>query len=44
MKNKIELEIKGDWLTQHPTLSYWLEKEHEAWSELNIDFVLRVIP
>ena len=44
MKNKIELESKGDWLTQHPTLSYWLEKEHEAWSELNIDFVLRVIP
>ncbi|PRC95269.1 Ppx/GppA phosphatase family protein [Solimicrobium silvestre] len=44
MKSKIELEIKGEWLTQHPTLSYWLEKEHEAWSEINIDFVVRVTP
>ncbi len=44
MKNKIELEIKGAWLTQHPTLSYWLEKEREAWSEINMDFVLRVTP
>lgn len=44
MKSKIELEIKGDWLTQHPTLSYWLEKEHEAWTDVNVDFVLRVVP
>lgn len=44
MKNKIELEIKGAWLTQHPTLSYWIEKEREAWSEINVDFLLRVIP
>lgn len=44
MKNKIELDIKAEWLTLHPTLSYWLEKEHEAWSELNMDFVLRVTP
>lgn len=41
IKNKIELEVKGDWLMQHPTLSYWLEKEHEAWSEVKVDFVLR---
>ena len=44
MKSRIELEIKGSWLTQHPTLSYWLDKEREAWSEINIDFVLRVTP
>lgn len=44
MKSKIELEIKGEWLTQHPTLSYWLDKEREAWSEINVDFVLRVTP
>ncbi len=44
MKSKIELEIKGEWLVQHPTLSYWLEKEREAWSEINIDFGLRVTP
>ena len=44
MKSRIELDIKGAWLTQHPTLSYWLDKEREAWSEINIDFVLRVTP
>ena len=44
LKNRIELEIKGGWLTQHPTLSYWLDKEREAWSEIDIDFVLRVTP
>jgi exopolyphosphatase/guanosine-5'-triphosphate,3'-diphosphate pyrophosphatase len=42
MKSRIELEIKGDWLLQHPTLSYWLDKEREAWSEINVDFALRV--
>ncbi len=42
MKNKIELEIRQEWLTQHPTLSFWLEKERAAWSELNIDFMLRM--
>lgn len=41
MKNKIELEIKRNWLTQHPTLNYWLEKEHDAWSEIDVDFVLK---
>jgi len=41
IKSKIELEVKGDWLIQHPTLSYWLEKERDAWSELKVDFVLR---
>ncbi len=44
LKSRIELEIKGAWLTQHPTLSYWLDKEREAWSEIDIDFVLRVTP
>lgn len=42
MKSRIELDIKGDWLTSHPTLSYWLQKESECWSEVAVDFVLRV--
>lgn len=41
MKNKIELDIKSSWLVGHPTLSYWLDKEHDAWAEMNVDFVLR---
>jgi len=43
MKNKIELELKHAWLTDHPTLNYWLDKEREAWGEMNVDFVLRTI-
>ena len=44
MKSKIELDIKTEWLSQHPTLNYWLEKEREAWSEIHIDFILRLNP
>lgn len=44
MKNRIDLDIKGDWLTKHPTLSYWLQKEREYWAEVAIDFSLRVTP
>ena len=44
MKSRIELEIKQEWLEQHPTLNYWMEKEPEAWGELNVDFVVRTQP
>ena len=44
MKSRIELEIKQEWLEQHPTLNYWMEKEQEAWGELNVDFVVRTQP
>ena len=38
MRSKIELEVKPEWLARHPTVSYWLDKEREAWSEIGIDF------
>ena len=41
MKNRIELEIKRDWLAHHPTLSYWLEKEQEWWDDVGVDFSMR---
>jgi len=41
MKNRIELEIRRDWLPQHPTLSYWIEKEKEWWDQVGIDFSIR---
>lgn len=44
MKSKIELDIKTEWYSQHPTLSFWLEKEREAWSEIHVDLVLRCVP
>jgi exopolyphosphatase/guanosine-5'-triphosphate,3'-diphosphate pyrophosphatase len=41
MKNRIELEIRRDWLSEHPTLSYWIEKEQECWDEVGVDFSLK---
>jgi exopolyphosphatase/guanosine-5'-triphosphate,3'-diphosphate pyrophosphatase len=41
MKTRIELEIKREWVTHHPTVSYWMEKEQELWDEVGIDFSIR---
>ena len=42
MKNRIELEIKRDWMRNYPTVSYWMQKEQEWWSAVGIDFSIRV--
>jgi exopolyphosphatase/guanosine-5'-triphosphate,3'-diphosphate pyrophosphatase len=41
MKNKIELEIRRDWVASHPTLAFWIEKEQEFWDEVDVDFAVR---
>ena len=41
MKNRIELEIKGGWLSEHPTVSYWMEKECDLWREVGVDFSIK---
>ena len=41
MKNKIELEIKQDWVSLHPTVAFWLQKEIECWREVGVEFVVR---
>jgi exopolyphosphatase/guanosine-5'-triphosphate,3'-diphosphate pyrophosphatase len=41
MKNRIEIEIRRDWIRQHATLAYWIEKEQEWWDEAGIEFVVR---
>ncbi len=38
MKSRIELELKRDWVAQHPTVSYWLDKERGWWDEVGIEF------
>jgi exopolyphosphatase/guanosine-5'-triphosphate,3'-diphosphate pyrophosphatase len=43
MKSRIELEIRSDWVSQHPTVSYLLQKEREWWDELGIDFAVRTV-
>ena len=41
VKNRIELEIRREWVAEHPTLSYWLEKEQENWDEVGVDLTIR---
>ncbi|MES2049183.1 MAG: Ppx/GppA phosphatase family protein [Pseudomonadota bacterium] len=41
MKNRIELEMKQDWVSLHPTVAVWLQKEIECWREVGVEFVVR---
>lgn len=41
MKSRIELDIRRDWISDHPTVSYWIEKEQELWDEVGVDFSIR---
>ncbi len=43
MKNRIDLELKRDCVTSHPTLYYWMEKEQEFWDEVGVDFSVRTV-
>jgi exopolyphosphatase/guanosine-5'-triphosphate,3'-diphosphate pyrophosphatase len=43
MKNRIELEVRRDWLASHPTLAYWIEKEQQWWEEVDVDFSVRSV-
>jgi exopolyphosphatase/guanosine-5'-triphosphate,3'-diphosphate pyrophosphatase len=41
MKSRIELEIERDWADRHPTISYWLDKERDAWDEVGVQMIVR---
>lgn len=41
MKNRIELETTSEWMQDHPSVSYWIVKERELWTEVGFDFVVR---
>jgi len=41
MKNRIELEAERAWLSRHPTLAYWIEKERGAWDEIGVNLTLK---
>lgn len=41
MKNKIEMEIRQNWVALHPTIAFGLQKEIDAWREVGIDFIVR---
>lgn len=41
MKSRIELDIQQGWVTEHPTMSYWMQKEQEWWRDVGVEFVIR---
>lgn len=41
MKNRIELETKGGWMAEHPSVAYRLEKEAGSWNDVSVNFVVR---
>ncbi|PUA18967.1 Ppx/GppA phosphatase family protein [Glaciimonas sp. PCH181] len=41
MKSKIELDIKREWVANHPTATYWMEKEREWWREIGVEFAIK---
>jgi exopolyphosphatase/guanosine-5'-triphosphate,3'-diphosphate pyrophosphatase len=41
MRNRIDLEIKRDWVAHHPTVSFWIEREQELWDEVGVDFSIK---
>ncbi|UTY60245.1 Ppx/GppA phosphatase family protein [Massilia sp. erpn] len=43
MKNRIELELRREWVAEHPTVAYWMEKEQEFWDEVGVDLSIRAI-
>ncbi|PWF49359.1 Ppx/GppA phosphatase family protein [Massilia glaciei] len=44
MKSRIDLELRREWVSAHPTLSYWIEKEQEWWDEVGVDFSMKAVP
>ncbi|MGS0740837.1 Ppx/GppA phosphatase family protein [Glaciimonas sp. GG7] len=41
MKSKIELDIKREWIADHPTATYWMEKERDWWREIGVEFAIK---
>ena len=41
MKNRIDLELKRDWIEQHPTVSCWIEKERDCWAEIGVELAVK---
>ncbi|OWW20003.1 Ppx/GppA phosphatase family protein [Noviherbaspirillum denitrificans] len=41
MKNRIDLELRREWLDRHPTLAYWIEKERSCWEEVGVEMSVK---
>ena len=41
MKKTIELELRSDWVSQHPTVAFWMQRERDCWIDAGIDFTIK---
>jgi len=41
MKSRIELDMRSQWVAQHPTVHYWMQKEKAYWQDIGIDFAIQ---
>jgi exopolyphosphatase/guanosine-5'-triphosphate,3'-diphosphate pyrophosphatase len=42
MKSRIDVEIRRDLIADHPTVSYWMQKETESWLEVGTEFTMKL--
>jgi exopolyphosphatase/guanosine-5'-triphosphate,3'-diphosphate pyrophosphatase len=42
LNGRIQLDLPQYLLDEHPTLRYWIDREHDWWEEVDIDFKLRL--
>ncbi|EJM95968.1 Ppx/GppA phosphatase family protein [Herbaspirillum sp. YR522] len=42
LKSKIDIEIRRDYITDHPSISFWFQKEQEWWAGIGVDFGVKV--
>jgi exopolyphosphatase/guanosine-5'-triphosphate,3'-diphosphate pyrophosphatase len=41
MKNRIDIDINANWISDHPTIAYWIGKERAFWEEIGVGFSVR---
>lgn len=42
VKSRIEIDIPRAWIARHPTLSAWMDKEADAWSQAGFPMTVRL--
>ncbi|WDZ97821.1 Ppx/GppA phosphatase family protein [Herbaspirillum sp. WKF16] len=43
LKSKIDLEIRRDYIKEHPSIDFWFQKEQEWWAGIGVDFGVKVL-
>lgn len=42
LKNRIDLDIRRDYVKEHPSISFWFQKEQEWWAGIGVEFAVKV--